>query len=290
MSTPSIALIPSGYKEGKVYSQLPINGDGDLDFARTGTSGVPNATRVNEQGVIEDVNADVPRLDYSDGGCPVLLLESQSTNEFTYSNDFTQSDWEKQAQGLGTIPIVTANYAISPDGTQNASRIQFDASTSGISTDRSRIKFITTLTDGEDYTQSFYLKSTDGTNQKIIFLMDNSQGTVITVTSEWQRFEFTRTQVGTSATYGLDLRSATASVSDILVYQGQLELGTVASSPIETNGAIATRPADVATLDTTGLNLTTITETFSDNSTNVITPVPTTYTVSQGRIKEITGE
>ena len=75
MSTPILALIPSGYKSGKLYSQLPINGDGDLDFTRTTI-----ANRVNEQGVIEEMAVNVPRLDFSDGGCPVLLLEPQSTN------------------------------------------------------------------------------------------------------------------------------------------------------------------------------------------------------------------
>ena len=34
MSTPILALIPSGYKSGKLYSQLPINGDGDLDICK----------------------------------------------------------------------------------------------------------------------------------------------------------------------------------------------------------------------------------------------------------------
>ena len=58
-----------------LYSQLPINGDGDLTFARTTI-----ANRVNEQGVIEEMAVNVPRLDYSDGGCPVLLLEPSSTN------------------------------------------------------------------------------------------------------------------------------------------------------------------------------------------------------------------
>ena len=42
MAIPKLAMIPSGYKEGKVYSVLPTNGDGDFTFSR-GSS----ATRVN---------------------------------------------------------------------------------------------------------------------------------------------------------------------------------------------------------------------------------------------------
>jgi len=45
-----VAMIPSGYKEDKLYSVLPNDGDGDFDFSR-GTS----ATRVNSQGLIETV-------------------------------------------------------------------------------------------------------------------------------------------------------------------------------------------------------------------------------------------
>ena len=66
----NLLLIPSGYKAGKVYSQFPPSGDGDFTFSRTG-----EATRINQAGVIETVASDVPRLDYSSGKCPDLLLE-----------------------------------------------------------------------------------------------------------------------------------------------------------------------------------------------------------------------
>lgn len=48
MAIPSLAMIPSGYKDGKVYSVLPSNGDGDFTFSRGS-----NATRVNKDGLIE---------------------------------------------------------------------------------------------------------------------------------------------------------------------------------------------------------------------------------------------
>ena len=75
MAIPSIAMIPSGYKANKLYSVLPTNGDGDFTTTRNTV-----ATRVNENGLIEEVASNVPRLDYSDGGCPSLLLEPTSTN------------------------------------------------------------------------------------------------------------------------------------------------------------------------------------------------------------------
>ena len=70
MAAPSLALIPSAYKVGKVASVKPINGKGDFTFTRNS-----EATRINENGIIETMGVDVPRIDHTDGGCPSLLLE-----------------------------------------------------------------------------------------------------------------------------------------------------------------------------------------------------------------------
>jgi hypothetical protein len=78
----SFIMSPSGYKAGKVYSQKPLNGDGDLTFTRAST-----ATRVNPQGLIEEVAVNVPRIDYTGGGCGKLLLEPQRTNIFRNSEN-----------------------------------------------------------------------------------------------------------------------------------------------------------------------------------------------------------
>ena len=117
MATPRLVMIQSGYKSEKVYSVIPSNGDGDFTFTREGASGQPNSTRVNKDGLIEEVNSNVPRLDYSDGSCPSLLLEPQSTNLFPYSEDFSVSDWYK-----GRVTI-NSNQNISPDDTLNASKM-----------------------------------------------------------------------------------------------------------------------------------------------------------------------
>ena len=99
--TPSIAVIPSGYKggvegvDGKVYSVLPTNGDADLEFTRNCV-----ATRINQNGLIEEVLYNVPRLDYSDGGCPSLLLEPQRTN---VCNKFYCGYQNRQASSVLTI-------------------------------------------------------------------------------------------------------------------------------------------------------------------------------------------
>ena len=119
-TTPSIAMIPSGYKDEKVYSVLPTNGDGDFTFARTST-----ATRVNNNGLIEEVGINKPRLDYSDGACPSLLLEPTSTNKIKYSEAFGGSYWTKSnstVQGdpstAGTEEVTNGDFATDTDWTK----------------------------------------------------------------------------------------------------------------------------------------------------------------------------
>lgn len=64
----SLVMIPSGYKDQKVYSVKPIDGSGDLTFSRAS-----NATRVNSSGLVEKVR----------------------TNLFAYSNEFDNAYWTK---------------------------------------------------------------------------------------------------------------------------------------------------------------------------------------------------
>lgn len=80
---PRFALIPSGYKASTIYTVV----GNDCVYKRTG-----NATRINEQGVIEEVGAEIPRLDYSYSNCPVLLLEPNRTNLYINSDTLATQD------------------------------------------------------------------------------------------------------------------------------------------------------------------------------------------------------
>jgi hypothetical protein len=124
MATPTIAMIPSGYKAGTVYSVLPVDGTGDFDFTRASS-----ATRVNESGLIELVATGVPRLDYTGGGCPSLLLEPQSTNLYLNSDTLvtqnittTASTYTVSFYGTGTITF-SGTYAGSLVGTGVSDRV-----------------------------------------------------------------------------------------------------------------------------------------------------------------------
>ena len=75
--------VPSGYKGGTAYGVLPNDSSADFDeFARS-----TQATRTNKDGLLEIMGNNVPRIDYSDGGCPSLLLEAKRTNDAKYSEN-----------------------------------------------------------------------------------------------------------------------------------------------------------------------------------------------------------
>lgn len=74
-----------------------------LNEGTTATEYFPTTTRLN-----------IPRIDYTNGSCPSLLVEPQRTNLLTYSEQFDDASWSKAAI------TVTANSIVSPSGVQNA--------------------------------------------------------------------------------------------------------------------------------------------------------------------------
>ena len=167
MSTiPKLALIPSGVKASKVYSVLPTDGTGDFTFARAGA-----ATRVNSEGLIEEVLTNVPRLNYPmiDGvvsGCPNLLLEPQRTNLITYSEDFDNAYWTKSGSSV-------VGGFISPKGDLSAFKLVESSSGYG-SIDHNIYSTSISILNSTEYTVHHYIKS--GENN-IVGLQDviNSQ-------------------------------------------------------------------------------------------------------------------
>ena len=248
MATPSLAMIPSGYKATKVYSVLPTDGAGDLTFSRTDGAGNGSATRVNESGLIELMGENVPRLDYTGGGCPSLLLEPQSTNLITYSEDFSNAAWGKTNGGVSLSPVLTSNYSVSPDGTINADRLIFDLNGGTTSSDLSQLQSSNFVMD-DDYSNSIWLKSNTASSYVMSYLKPNGSATTITVTTEWQRFESSSTVSATTVPIRLRLRGGSESTdvyADISVYGAQLEQQSYATSYIPTAGATVSRIADSA--------------------------------------------
>ncbi len=239
----SLVQIPSGYKaaDDKLYSVVPNNGDGDFTVTVDA-----DATRVNKDGLIESVAADQARLNYNfiDGVVqpdPHLLLEPSRTNQILYSEDLTNSVWQKISGGTGTSPVVTANYSVAPDGSNTADRVVMDMGSGTSINDYSIIRNFGTS--GSTGTNSVYIKS--NTSDSYTLGIDNTgQVETITVTPQWQRFSYSVTN---SDRLQISLRGGGQTVSvyaDVSMWGGSLENGDYLTSYIPTTTGAVTRTVD----------------------------------------------
>jgi hypothetical protein len=198
---------------------------------------------------VKEVLGDRPRLSYdiTNGVVedkPHLLLENSSTNLITFSNDYTQTFWTKQQVGIASAPVVTSNYAISPDGTRNADRVVFNLN-GATNSDFSQLATSLTTSVG-NITNSVYIKSNTDSNYVMNFTKASGANEIITVTNEWQRFEATLNNATTSSAFRIRLRhtESTSNYADVSIFGAQLEQESYATSFIPTAGTIISRASE----------------------------------------------
>ena len=258
-----LLLIPTAYKSGKVYSVYPINGDGDFTYSRSG-----DATRVNTGGFIEELGANIPRIDHTGGGCPSLLLESQRTNLVLFSEEFSGTNWGS----LNTT--ITANQTISLDGEFTADKLQRTSTSASyrshnISKSASAITYTTSVfikKGSDDYfamrVQGSYPSRVDirfrFDTEQIYYAQAASNFTLINYGVEnyqngWYRLNFTYTSdthtnlsviLSPRATDGNIDSSDSSSTSFAYVWGAQNEVGNYVSSYIKTTTGQVTRQKD----------------------------------------------
>ena len=248
----SLLLIPSGYKGGKLYAEIPTNGNGDLTWTRTST-----AIRTNSSGVLESMATGVPRISYMYGSCPSALLEPQRTNFILRSEEFDNASWTKP---FGWT--VNANATTSPDGTSNADLIT--------PTNFNNVSQSCVVTTSTNYAISIYVKrnTTNSTWVSLIFSGGTSisYGYVInwstlsislipvrtaatnptfeSVGNGWYRISFVCASGNNTSASLQIIPDSQAGTNSIYIYGAQLEAGAYPTTYIPTTSATATRVAD----------------------------------------------
>lgn len=163
----SLALVPSGTKEGKLYSLKPTDGSGDFTFTRT----LP-ALRKTSDSTAAVVSSDTPILQKNTGECPFCLMEPSAVQRVRYTNDFTQ--WTTGA-------TVTANHATDPEGNvTSADRVQSGASQRTMTGEGCKTE------QGKTYLVSFWAQSNVGADTVSIYTNgETSEKTLFSVDSDW---------------------------------------------------------------------------------------------------------
>ena len=194
-----------------------------------------DATYVNRDGLIaNETSDDTPRIDFTDNTDGHLLLEPQSTNLLTYSEDFSDASWFK-----GNTTVI-ANQEVSPSGIQDADKITF------LAVPNANIQLTSAIatTIGEDYTYSIWAKA-DANVNNVNFGGGIGGDVDLAITDNWQRFTVTFTATSTSTITTLVTRDSV--LANIYIWGAQVEELPYATSYIPTNGSTVTRDADTCT-------------------------------------------
>ena len=282
-------IIPksAGYKAGSLYGWNPT-ANNLVDFAVTRAGAT--ATRVNEAGLIESVAANVPRIDWAEGGsCPSLLVEPERTNSVLQSNQFNTT-WVNVGNG-----VILNNNQSGIYNTTNAWKLIQNTNTGF-----HYIQQSVNLTG--DFVYSIYAKQAGYVGLSVFipnpttgatalstfnlstgaFTTNNHQAISENVGNGWYRLSF-KTKLSGSHTMNAYVNQTTQAsetgdgISGIFIQNAQLEAGAYASSYIPTTTTTETRNADVISLSSASALLNDSAGTryleatvFDDSASNVI--------------------
>jgi hypothetical protein len=270
----AVAVAPVWTGTGKnSWFYYGLLGESNTTFAssyqpstNTFTSRSSTATYYGSDGLLKTAAVDEARMNYNPINlelAPHLLLETTSTNLAPYSQTIGGTGWTAE----GT-PTVTQNYAVAPDGTTTATRIQTTTAINGVYGGNPGA-----ISTESPYVWSVFVKSTNGNGGNLhlgvnqnafdgvgfdrVFYFNLATGAFTIGTANvffnhraqklpngWWRISvsFYSGTLGTNCF--IALYSADA-VNDYLVWGNQLEAGLVSTSYIATTSAAVARIEDI---------------------------------------------
>ena len=242
---------------GTIYIQ-----SAQLEIGLAATDYIESGATTGKAGLLEDE----PRLDYSGGAtCPSLLLEPSRTNLVRQSEYF--GDW------IQSNTIITSNVAISPEGLQNASELEFTALTA---------EFYRTFSNvaSSDHTGSIFLKNIDKNSVKVQLdggtpaisggcdvdlingTISNEYGSVTAGIADfgngWYRVHFGDDSNASTANPRFEVTNAStgSTLGSLYVYGAQAEVGSYPTSYIPNHsGGTVTRSRDTGSLNLVGAGI-----------------------------------
>ena len=207
----------------KTADIIAVNNNSPIYIYSSGFNGTIDNVSVKE--VTDDT--DLPRIDFTDG-TGSLLLEPQRTNKITYSENF--SIWS-------TNEVTLESGYTAPDGSTNAYKVTRTGTSAYVVLSGGLL--------GTD-ARTIYARTVSGSGDVKLTSHNLNTNNLFTVTEEWQRFEVNSApQVGTNF-YAVDFRGAGTTLTEVILWGAQCEVGDYATSYIPTSGSTVTRSADVA--------------------------------------------
>jgi hypothetical protein len=231
-----------------------------LDLGATATEYFPTTTRLN-----------IPRIDYTNGSCPSLLVEPQRTNVLTYSNDLNGVNW-------ATINTTKTSGQVSPTPSNNEGWLLNKTATGvdGIIYNAFSIPSLSTYTyswyilkdNNESRFPEFYLRLNSGQVEQYVQINTKTgnlgvriaaagctQSISLSPNGLWWRLTLTNpTPIANSGDNRHGLRPAAGTTlgvyninatGSVIVYGAQTEAGSYPTSYIPTVASSVTRNADV---------------------------------------------
>jgi hypothetical protein len=249
-----------------VYLTPVSNGD-DIELVRDYNSGADFSYSITNVSVKEATIDGLARVDYTDG-TGSLLVEPQRTNLITYSEDFTDGSWIKDAS------TITPNAVTSPDGTLNADKIIATATNSSHS---AFISLSSSTSSSTSYCYSFFAKAEEYTKAAIriggsgystqpMAVINLSNGSIVSqqgftsisvanFDNQWYKISAVFTATSSVAPNIQPIADGFTTTSDnytytgdgtsgIYIYGAQFEQGSYPTSYIKTQGSTVTRNQD----------------------------------------------